>query len=99
MASLSELPRGVHRALGGRGKKLHTHEIHIRRTANKGYIARHEMRDRNGQPPTDGQSSELEYSLPDKAAMLAHVEQSMGDQQPQPDEDQEPDEPQDASQV
>lgn len=49
------------------------------------------MADSAGNPPTDGQASELEYSLPDEQALLAHVSQHMGQQQPEPDE-QEPDE-------
>lgn len=74
--------------LGGKGKKLHTHEVHLRRTKNAGYIARHELRDKQGNPPQDGQRGEAEYALPDKAAMLAHMAQHMGDQQ-QPDDEEE----------
>jgi hypothetical protein len=76
--------------LGGKGKKLHTHEVHLRRTKNKGYIARHELRDKSGNPPQDGQRGEAEYALPDKAAMLAHIMQHMGDEQQQPDDEEEP---------
>jgi hypothetical protein len=75
--------------LGGKGKQLHTHEIHLRRTRNKGYIARHELRDKAGNPPQDGQRGEAEYSLADKKAMLAHLEQHMGDE-PQGDEEEAP---------
>ena len=75
-------PPRVKRILGGRGRKLHTEHIHVRRTANKGYIARHELADSAGNPPTDGQRSQMEYSLPDKAAMLAHMDQHMGDVEP-----------------
>lgn len=74
--------------LGGKGKKLRTHEIHLRRTKNNGYIARHELRDKNGNPPQDGQRGEAEYALPDKAAMLAHMAQHLGDEQP--DDEEEP---------
>lgn len=72
-------PDQVRKILGGKGKKLHTHEIHVRRTENKGYIARHDLRDRHGNHPSDGQRSEKEYALPDKAALLAHMEQHMGE--------------------
>jgi hypothetical protein len=74
--------------LGGKGKQLHTHEIHLRRTKNKGYIARHELRDKAGNPPQDGQRGEAEYALADKAAMMAHLEQHMGDQPQGDDEEQ-----------
>lgn len=78
----------VRKILGGKGAKLHTHAMHLRRTANKGYIAKHEMRDSKGQPPKDGQDPEREYSLANKAQMLAHVEQHMGDQPQQDDDDE-----------
>lgn len=77
---------GARRALGGRGRQLHTHEVHLRRTKNKGYIARHDMRDSRGNPPDDGQRPEVEYSLANKEAMLAHMAQHMGDP-PAPDGD------------
>jgi hypothetical protein len=67
------------RLLGEEGAELHTHEVHIRRAHNKGFIARHDMRDREGHPPTDGQASEREYVLANKAAMLAHLDQHMSD--------------------
>lgn len=82
-----EVPQAAKQILGGKGKKLHSHEVHLRRTANKGYIARHELRDKQGNPPMDGQRGEAEYSLPDKKAMLAHMDEHMGDMEP--DEEQE----------
>lgn len=75
--------------LGGAGKKLHTHEIHVRRTKNKGYIAKHDLRDKDGNPPKDGQRGEAEYALANKDAMLQHIAQHMGDDaQPQQGEDE-----------
>lgn len=74
--------------LGGKGKKLHTHEVHLRRAQKGAYIARHELRDKAGNPPQDGQRGEAEYALPDKAAMLAHMQQHMGDE-PQGGDDEE----------
>jgi hypothetical protein len=73
------MPDAAKKILGGQGKQLHTHEVHLRRTKNKGYIARHDLRDKNGNPAADGQRNEAEYALPDKAAMLAHIEQHMGE--------------------
>lgn len=78
-----------HRArklLGEHGSELHTHEMHIRRAHNRGFIARHDMRDPDGRPPDDGQASEREYVLANKAAMLAHVGQHMDDGPPPPDD-------------
>jgi hypothetical protein len=65
--------------LGGKGKKLTAHEIHLRRTANKGYIVKHLMRDRDGNPPMDGQRGELEYALADHGTMLKHVGEHFND--------------------
>jgi hypothetical protein len=89
MADKETMPPTVNKILGGKGKKLHTHEVHVRRTKNKGYIARHELRDSKGNPPMDGQKSDAEYSLPDKEAMLAHMEQHMGDTSPDQDDEEE----------
>jgi len=64
--------------LGGKGKKLHAHEISIRRTAEKGkYIARHTLRDKEGNHPSDGQRAEAEYPLTSPEEMLAHVQKHM----------------------
>ena len=89
-----QVPATAKHILGGAGKKLHTHEIHLRRTKNKGYIAKHDLADKNGNPPTDGQRSSAEYSLANKAQMLAHMEQHMGDEQPDQDEEQQQSGPQ-----
>lgn len=67
--------------MAGKGRKLHTHRMHIRKAANGGYIAQHEMADADGNPPSDGQRGDMEYALPDKAALLAHVDEHMGDSQ------------------
>lgn len=69
--------------LAGKGQKLHTHEVHLRRTDNKGYVARHDLRDKHGRPPADGQRGEKEYSLADKTAMLQHINQHMGEMEPE----------------
>jgi hypothetical protein len=77
----------ANKILGGKGKQLRTHEVHVRRASDrKGYIAKHDLRDKNGNMPMDGQRADAEYPLMDKAAMLAHMEQHMGDE---PDEDDE----------
>lgn len=81
----AQMPDVAKKILGGKGKKLHTHEVHLRRTKNKGYIARHDLRDKQGNPPMDGQRGDAEYSLPDKAAMLAHMQEHMGDEEPEED--------------
>ena len=81
--------------LGHRGAKLHTHTVHLERTANKGYIATHQMRDRKGRPPADGQDSERKFALANQAAMLAHLQQHMGDIEP--DDGQESPDPADGA--
>jgi hypothetical protein len=87
MATLSSpMPDAAAKVLGGKGKKLHTHEIHIRRTAEKGkFIANHDLRDKNGNPPQDGQRSSAEYPLSSPQELMAHVQQHMG-QEPDDDE-------------
>jgi hypothetical protein len=77
------------RALSSRGKRLHTHEMHVRRTNNGGFIARHDLRDRNGQPPNDGQSDSAEYGLADQAALAEHIGQHFGPPEAEPEEPQE----------
>lgn len=90
MARTLEPPEQAKRILGHRGRKLHTHELHIRRTANKGYIARHDLRDSKGQPPDDGQRGEAEYAIPDQERLLAHVARHMGPPEPPEPDEQEP---------
>jgi hypothetical protein len=75
----------VKKILGGSGKKLFAHEVHVRRTAEKGkYIARHMLRDRRGNPPQDGQHGEKEYALSNAQELMDHLSTHMGDI---PDED------------
>lgn len=64
--------------LSSKGAKLKAHEIHLRRTANKGYVAKHLMRDQDGNPPTDGQSPEQEYHANNLAELQAHLGQHFG---------------------
>jgi hypothetical protein len=67
--------------LASKGSKLHTHEMHIRRTKN-GYVAKHDLRDSKGQPPQDGQDGQAEYNMSNPAELAAHVQQSMGPVEP-----------------
>jgi hypothetical protein len=84
MDQLSAAPE-VQKILGGKGKKLHAHEVHIRRTAEKGkYIAKHILRDRDGKFPSDGQNGEKEYALSNAQELMDHLSTHMGDI---PDED------------
>jgi hypothetical protein len=94
MAALSQVPEqpmdAAAKILGAKGQKLHSHEIHIRRTAEKGkFIAKHDLRDKDGNPPQDGQRGEAEYALNSPQELLAHMQQHMGAAQPQ--DGQEPD--------
>jgi hypothetical protein len=52
--------------------------MHIRRTANGGYIARHDLRDKEGNPPNDGQRPDAEYGLSNPEELAAHVAEHMG---------------------
>ena len=83
-----KIPVSVNKLLGGKGSKLHSHEVHLRRTDNGGYVAHHQLRDKHGSLPSDGQRSEAEYALADKAAMLAHIEQHMTDAPGQDDDEE-----------
>jgi hypothetical protein len=58
------------------GKKLKTHEIHLRRTEN-GYVAKHILRDHNGNPPDDGQRGEKEYNFDSLANLASHFAEHM----------------------
>lgn len=85
-------PNAAAKILGSQGRQLHTHEIHIRRTAAKGkYIAKHDLRDKNGNPPQDGQRDSAEYPLASEQEMLAHVQQHMAGDQGQPGQDDQDD--------
>ena len=72
--------------LGSKGKKLYPHEVHIRRAEKGAFIARHLLRDKHGNPPADGQRSEMEYAIPDAAALASHVQEHMGEMPAEEDE-------------
>lgn len=83
------MPDAAAKVLASKGQKLQAHEIHVRRTAAKGkYIAKHVLRDKNGNPPSDGQRGEKEYPLASKQELMAHMEQHMGDDDEQQEESQ-----------
>ena len=72
------------KVLAAKGAKLHAHGMHIRRTKN-GYIAKHELADSNGNPPTDGQSASAEYNISNPAELAQHVQEHMAPQQDEED--------------
>lgn len=77
--SQAQMPEAAAKVLGAKGKKLRAHEIHVRRTAEKGkFIARHDLRDKDGNPPMDGQRGEAEYPLTSPQELIAHMQQHMG---------------------
>ena len=82
--------------LAGKGKKLHVAEMNLRRTANKGFIATHTLRDKHGNPPMDGQRGSKEYALANAQELMAHVQQHLGGSAPAagPDQGDDPDEAQ-----
>jgi hypothetical protein len=70
--------------------------MQIERTDNKSYIATHQLRDKDGNAPTDGQRSQKVYGIPSHQELAAHVLKHMGPPTPPepPDEDEgEPPEP------
>lgn len=85
------MPNAAAKILGNRGKKLHPQEIHVRRTAEKGkFIAKHVLRDKEGNSPMDGQRGEAEYSLSSPQELMAHMKQHMAGPEPgqEPDDDE-----------
>jgi hypothetical protein len=87
--TMPEMPaNAAAKILGAKGKQLHPHEIHVRRTAEKGkFIARHDLRDKNGNPPQDGQRADAEYPLSSPQELMAHMQQHMG-QEPDEQDDE-----------
>ena len=65
---------------GGARKRKRTPNIHIRPTANGGFIAQHSA-DPNAPPGAtdDGAGGPQEYGLSDKAALMAHMDQHIPD--------------------
>jgi hypothetical protein len=61
------------RALSSKGNKLHVHETHIRRIADGKFLVTHDLRDKHGHPPMDGQRDRREHSVDDVKALAAHV--------------------------
>jgi hypothetical protein len=69
--------------LAAKGAKLRTHSMSIDRTDNEGFIARHELRDKDGNPPTDGQRSTKVYGIKDHADLAAHIAKHLGPPEPE----------------
>jgi hypothetical protein len=67
--------------LSSKGEKLHTHEMHIRRSDNKKYIVKHDLATKEGNPPSDGQKATQEHSLNNMAELQAHLAQAMPEEQ------------------
>jgi hypothetical protein len=59
--------------LGSRGEKLHTHEMHIRRIADGKFLVTHDLRNKRGMPPMDGQHDRREHSVDNVKALAEHV--------------------------
>jgi hypothetical protein len=77
-------------ALSSRGAKLHTHEMHIRRIADGKYLVTHDLRDKHGRPPMDGQSDRREHSVDNAKALGAHVEANAPEESPQEEAQESP---------
>jgi hypothetical protein len=94
MAALTQGPAAAAASiLGGKGKALQTHEMHIRPTANKGFIVKHDLRDKEGRHPVDGQRDSAEYHMNNPAELAKHVSAvapTMGGPNPNPETVPEP---------
>ena len=65
--------------------------MHLRRTANRGFITEHDLADKRGNPPTDGQHAKMEMHHNSLDELLAAVKQHMGqDPNADPDDEQAP---------
>lgn len=84
---LLQIPQGVKKALGGKGKKLRTQEMTLRRLEKNRVLATHHLTDRNGVPPTDGQRSTMEYAV-DQDQIGDHVHNHMGPDSDSDEDDQ-----------
>jgi hypothetical protein len=71
------MDRAAEQILGGKGAKLSTHGMHVTRTDNKKYLVTHQLRDKNGNPPTDGQRGEAMHSLNSPEELAAHIQAHM----------------------
>lgn len=81
-----QIPDQVKKTLGGKGRKMHTHEIHLKRLEDGKVLARHTLADRQGNPPQDGQRSEKEFALNSPEELAAHIQQHMGPMEPDEDD-------------
>lgn len=57
--------------------------MNIDRTDNDGYIVSHELRDKNGNPPTDGQRSSKRYHMNSAEELREHVGKHMAPPSPE----------------
>jgi hypothetical protein len=64
---------GPKKATKKTGKKRTVHKMHIRRTANGGYIAEHEFKSEPGATPVENE----EHHVPDLNTLQAHVGEYM----------------------
>ena len=85
------MDKAAEKILSGKGSKLSTHGIHIKRTDNQKYLVTHDLRDKNGNPPTDGQRPEATHTADSAQELATHIAQHMPLQDP--DEQQEPPQP------
>ena len=60
-----------------KGKKKHVHEMHIRHSANGGYIAKHVP-----PPGADQMQGPEEHTLPDMDSLASHVQDNMASPPP-----------------
>lgn len=76
MDTMTQAPEAA-KILGGKGKKLHSHAMHLRHADNGGYVSTHDLRDKDGNMPADGQRATAEKIHPDMDALVAAVKEHM----------------------
>jgi hypothetical protein len=59
--------------LSRHGQKLHIHESHIRKIADGKFLVTHDLRDKHGRPPMDGQRDRREHSVDNVKGLAEHV--------------------------
>jgi hypothetical protein len=69
-------------------EKKRVHHIHVRRSANKGYIAANHMQPEEGQPPVEPE----EHTYPDLAGLQQHMAEHMGPEEEAAEPQESPDE-------
>lgn len=80
------MDKAAEHVLSGKGAKLKAHEMHLKRTDNGKYLLTHDLRDAQGNMPTDGQRPQANYALNSPEELAAHIQQHMPLEDAQPNQ-------------